>query len=205
MIIKHFTAGGYETNNYLLVCEETLEAVLIDAGGNFGKTMKLIEENNANLKLILHTHGHFDHIGGDSAIQKVTEAKVFIHKEDEFFMQVLEQQLILHGMPPVKPPEVNGFLEDGQEIEFGKIKLKVIHTPGHSPGGVCFLTGKSLFSGDTLFANSIGRHDLPRGSLEALINSIKNKLFTLDDDITVYPGHGSFTTIGHEKTHNPFF
>lgn len=205
MIIKHFTAGSYETNNYLLICKETRKAILIDAGGSFGKTMKLIKDNNAELKYILHTHGHFDHIGGTADIQKATNAKVLIHKEDEHFVKTLKQQLLMFGMPNAEPPKIDGFLEDGQEIETGTIKLKVIHLPGHSPGGIGFFADKVLFAGDTLFADSVGRTDLPGGSYEILGESIKNKIFTLDEDITIYPGHGGSTTIGHEKANNPFF
>lgn len=205
MIFKHFTAGIYETNNYLIICEKTREAALIDAGGNYEKTISLLKENNAELKYILHTHGHWDHIQGDNKLQKSTGAKVLINKEDEFLVKALEQQLLMHGINPELPPEINGFLEDNQEIQVGELKLKVIHTPGHSPGGVCFLAEKTLISGDTLFAESVGRTDLPGGSFEVLGNSIKNKLFTLPEDITVYPGHGPSTTIGHEKQNNPYF
>jgi glyoxylase-like metal-dependent hydrolase (beta-lactamase superfamily II) len=205
MIIKHFTAGEYETNNYLLICEETKEAALIDAGGNYETTVKLLKENNASLKYILHTHGHFDHIQGDVPLQKEFGAKVLIHKGDEFLVAALKQQLVLHGMKPVEPPVIDEFLEDGQEISVGNIKLKIIHTPGHSQGGVCFLTDKHLFCGDTLFQDNVGRTDLPGGSYKILGDSIKNKIFTLDEDITAYPGHGDFTTIGHEKENNPYF
>jgi len=111
----------------------------------------------------------------------------------------------MFGMKSAETPKIDGFLEDGQIIEVGNLKLKVIHTPGHSAGGVCFLVDKILFSGDTLFADSVGRTDLPGGSYETLGNSIKNKLFTLNEDITVYPGHGESTTIGYEKQNNPYF
>lgn len=206
MILKQFTAGEYETNNYILICEETNEAVLIDAGGNFAATVSLLKENNAELKYILHTHGHWDHIQGDWELQKnFPEVKTYIHKDDELFAKSLKQQLAAYGKNEIEPPQIDGFLEDSQVIEFGNIILKVIHTPGHSAGGVCFLTDKVLISGDTLFAESVGRTDLPGGSYETLKNSIKNKLFTLDEDITVYPGHGPATSIGYEKANNPFF
>lgn len=205
MILKHFTAGELETNNYLVICEETREAALIDAGGNYEKTAALLKENNAKLKYILHTHGHFDHIQGDWELQKNFDVKTFIHKNDEPLVKSLKQQLMVFGMKSAESPKIDGFLEDGQIIEVGSLKLKVIHTPGHTQGGVCFLTDKILFSGDTLFADSVGRTDLPGGSYEVLGNSIKNKLFILDEDITVYPGHGDSTTIGYEKQNNPYF
>ncbi|HBG49643.1 MAG TPA: MBL fold metallo-hydrolase [Cyanobacteria bacterium UBA9971] len=205
MILKHFTAGELETNNYLVICEETREAALIDAGGNYEKTAKFLKENNANLKYILHTHGHFDHVQGDWELQKNFDVKILIHKDDEPLVKSLKQQLMIFGMKSAEAPKIDGFLEDGQIIEVGNLKLKVIHTPGHTQGGVCFLIDKVLFAGDTLFAESVGRTDLPGGSYEALGNSIKNKLFTLDENIIVYPGHGPSTTIGHEKQNNPYF
>lgn len=205
MILRHFTAGEYETNNYLLICEDTKEAALIDAGGNYEATVKLLKENGASLKYILHTHGHFDHVQGDSQLQKEFGTKVLIHKGDEFFVKSLKQQLVMHGMRPSDPPEINGFLEDGQEISVGNLKLKVIHTPGHSEGGVCFLVDKCLFCGDTLFQDNVGRTDLPGGSYKTLGESIKNKIFVLDEDIIAYPGHGDSTSIGYEKKNNPYF
>lgn len=205
MILKHFTAGEYETNNYLVICEETREAALIDAGGNYEKTVSLLKETKAELKYILHTHGHFDHIQGDWEIQKNFDVKIFIHKNDEILAKSLKQQLMIFGMKSAESPKIDGYLEDGQIIEVGNLKLKVIHTPGHTSGGVCFLVDKTLLSGDTLFADNVGRTDLHGGSYEVLGNSIKNKLFTLDEDITVYPGHGPSTTIGHEKQNNPYF
>jgi len=205
MILKSFTAGIYETNNYLLICEKTKEAVLIDAGGNFETTEKFLKENKANLTYILNTHGHWDHILGDYELQKAFSAKVMIHKDDEYYLNMLQAQLVLHGVKPVPPPKIYGFLEDAQEITIGEIKIKVIHTPGHTPGGVSLLVGENLFSGDTLFHESVGRTDFPGSSHTALENSVKNKLFKLEDNTVVYPGHGVSSTIGHEKQHNPYF
>lgn len=207
MIIKQFTAGGYETNNYLVIDEATKQAALIDAGGDFEKTAKLIEENDAQLKYILHTHGHFDHIQGDAQIKKGFNQfgiKIFIHKEDEFLVQALQQQLMLHGMKNVEPVSIDEFLTDGQEIFVGNLKFTVIHTPGHSPGGVCFHVENHLFAGDTLFREEVGRADLPGGNYQVLKNSIQKKLFLLPDQTIVYSGHGITTTIGHEKIHNPY-
>ena len=205
MILKHFTAGEYETNNYLVICEETHEAALIDAGGNYKKTVDLLKETNSELKFILHTHGHFDHVQGDWELQKNFDVKTFIHKNDELLANSLKQQLMMFGMKSAESPKIDGYLEEGQIIEVGNIKLKVIHTPGHTSGGVCFLADKILISGDTLFADAVGRTDLPGGSYKILEDSIKNKLFILDEDITVYPGHGPSTTIGYEKENNPYF
>ncbi|EKE04063.1 MAG: hydroxyacylglutathione hydrolase (Glyoxalase II) [uncultured bacterium] len=205
MIIKTLVVGAFEVNNYLVFEENSQEAVLIDAGGDYKATRELADRNKVKIKYILNTHGHLDHVAGDYDIQTKEDAKVLLHKDDEFLVKALKQHLALYGMPEYEVPKIDEYIEDGQEIKAGGMTFKVIHTPGHSPGAVCYLIDNILFSGDTLFADSVGRTDLPGGSYEELGNSIKNKLFTLDENITVYPGHGPSTTIKHEKAHNPFF
>ena len=205
MIIKTLVVGSFEVNNYLVFEENSQEAVLIDAGGDYKATRELADKNKVKIKYILNTHGHLDHVAGDYDIQSKEDAKVLLHKDDEFLVKALKQHLALYGMPEYEVPKIDEYIEDGQEIKAGGMTFKVIHTPGHSPGAVCYLTDNVLFSGDTLFADSVGRTDLPGGSYEELGNSIKNKLFILDENITVYPGHGPSTTIKHEKAHNPFF
>lgn len=205
MIIKTLNIGSLRVNNYLVICEKTQEAALIDAGGDYQATVNLANENNAKIKYILNTHGHFDHIAGDSELQVKNKVKVFLHKEDESLVESFKNYLMLYDMPDYDPPKVNEFVNDGQEIKVGELNFKVIHTPGHSSGSVSYLIDNVLFSGDTLFAESVGRTDLPGGSYEAIKNSIINKLFVLDDNTIVYPGHGYSTTIGYEKVYNPFF
>ncbi|MFH0703176.1 MAG: MBL fold metallo-hydrolase [bacterium] len=205
MIIRTLNIGPFQVNNYLIVCRDTLESALIDAGGDYKATIKLASEYNAKIKYVLNTHGHLDHIAGDFDLQTKGGAKILIHKADEFLVNSLKEHLKTYGMPEYEPPKPDEFIEDGQEIKIGDLTIKVIHTPGHSPGSVCYLLNNILFSGDTLFADSVGRTDLPGGSYEELANSIKNKLFTLDDATIVYAGHGAATTILNEKLHNPFF
>ncbi len=205
MIIKTLTAGAFQVNNYIVICEKTKEAVLIDVGGEYQATIDILKQNNAELKYIFNTHAHLDHIAGDAEFQNKNNTKVLMHKEDEFLVDSFQEHLAMYGMPAYDTPSIDEFIEDGQELCVGELKFKVIHTPGHSPGGVCFLIEDTLFSGDTLFANSVGRTDLPKGSFEELQNSVKNSLFTLDENITVYPGHGPSTTIKNEKENNPFF
>ena len=204
MIIETLTVGAFQVNNYLVV-DENNDAVLIDAGGDYDATLKALKKYNAKLKYILNTHAHMDHIAGDYDLQTKLGAKVFLNKEDEFLFDAFQDHLKMFGMPYYKTPKVDEYIIDGQEIKLGNLHFKVITTPGHSPGSVCFLIDNVLFAGDTLFADTVGRTDLPGGSYEELESSIKNKLFTLDESIVVYAGHGASTTIEHEKYFNPFF
>ncbi len=205
MIIKKLTVGAFASNNYLVICEDTKEAVLIDAGGDYKATIREIEAAGADLKCIFYTHAHLDHISGDRELKKNLRVRTYLHTDDKFLVDMFRQQLKMFGMPQTESPVVDEFVKDGQELTVGNLKFKVIHTPGHSPGSVCYLVNDSLFAGDTLFADSVGRTDLPGGSYEQLKDSIVNKLFILDESIKVYSGHGSSTTIGYEKQNNPFF
>lgn len=205
MIIKKLIVSNFASNNYLVICEDTKDAVLIDAGGEYKPVLEEIKKNQANLKYIFYTHAHLDHISGDRQLKKTLQLKTFLHLDDQFLVDMFKDQLNMFGMPEVETPIVNEHIKDGQELMVGNLKFKVIHTPGHSPGSVCYLVEDALFSGDTLFADSVGRTDLPGGSYEDLRDSIVNKLFNLDENIKVYPGHGTSTTIGHEKLNNPFF
>ncbi|HSA06830.1 MAG TPA: MBL fold metallo-hydrolase [Candidatus Gastranaerophilales bacterium] len=205
MIIKTFTVGAFASNNYLVVCNKTKDAVLIDAGGDYNATIKELKSLQANLKYIFYTHAHLDHISGDFELKSKINVKTFLHKDDQFLVDKFKEQLFMFGMPQTETPLIDEYVEDGQILEVGALKFKVIHTPGHSPGSVSYLVNDVVFSGDTLFADSVGRTDLPGGSYEQLRDSIINKLFVLDDKIKVYPGHGESTTIGHEKQNNPFF
>lgn len=205
MIIKTLTLGVFSCNNYLIMCEETNDAVLIDASGDYDVTMQVANSMNANLKYIFHTHGHLDHISGDIELKAKAGAKIFIHKGDQDLVKKFKDQLMMFGLPDMEIPVIDEYINDGQTLKVGKLEFKVIHTPGHTPGCVCFLVDDMLFSGDTLFRESVGRTDLHGGSYEQIGNSIKNKLFTLDDDIKVFPGHGPTSSIGYEKENNPFF
>jgi len=204
MQIKHYITGVYDVNTYLLYDEETKEAVVIDYGGEFDELTDFIDSNNLKLKYILNTHGHFDHISGENTLQQEYGAPVYIHKKDEMTMNSLPIVLAGFGFPPKKPPKINCYVNEDLDLALGNEKIKVIETPGHTKGCVCYLVGDNLFSGDTLFYENVGRTDLPGGSFEELKSSIKNKLYTLPDNTKVFPGHGNFTSIGHEKLHNEF-
>lgn len=205
MIIKTMVVGPFQVNNYLVVCEETKEAVLIDAGGDLTKLEKRLEDTGATLKYIFCTHGHLDHIAGIADIQKKFGVKVYLHKEDDFLVDNFQDSLGMYGFPHYETPKIDEFYDEYQELKVGNLSFKVILTPGHSPGSVCLLAENNLFAGDTIFSRSVGRTDLPGGSYKQLKASIEDVIFALNPDITIYSGHGSITSVGEEKTHNPFF
>ncbi len=205
MLIRILTSGTFASNNYLVMCRKTHDAVLIDAGGDYEATMREVEDAGANLKYIFHTHGHLDHVAGDVELKAKAGVKTFIHKDDRFLVDRFKEQLMMFGLPDMEIPVIDEYIEHEQVLEAGGLNFRVIHTPGHSPGSVCYLVDDVLFSGDTLFRDSVGRTDLPGGSYEQLGDSVVNRLFVLDEGIKVYPGHGSATSIGYEKQNNPFF
>lgn len=204
MLIKKFNTGIYNVNTYLLYDETAKEAILIDIGGACPEAEKIIKEKNLNLKYILNTHGHFDHISGEKYFQEHYNVPIYAHKNDLFMIENLESILNLYGFPPAQPPKVTDFLTETTKLLLGEKEIQTIETPGHTQGSVCFLIDNNLFSGDTLFYEAIGRTDLPGGSFEKIQNSIKEKLFKLPDNTNVYAGHEQPTTIGHEKLNNFF-
>lgn len=204
MQLEILNMGLFKVNNYILFDEETKETILIDAGGDIDMTKNAIEKIGGNLKYLLNTHAHMDHIAGDYDIQKHYKVPVYIHNKDEEQIKYFKNYLQAVGMPDYNPPENVHFFDENETFKIGSKNIKVIHTPGHTQGGVCFLIDDMLFAGDTLFCESIGRTDLLGGDFNQLITSIKQKLFTLPDGIKVYPGHGPSTTIGHEKKHNSY-
>ncbi len=204
MIIKTLEVGPIMANCYILGCEETKEAVVIDPGDEADRILMTLAEDKLKVKYIINTHGHFDHVGANKELKEITKAELMIHAEDEPMLFELAQHAQAFGLTAENSPPADITIADNDEIKFGNITLKVIHTPGHSLGGVCLLTDKVLISGDTLFAGSIGRTDLPGGDYDTLISSIKTKLLCLDEETIVYTGHGPETSIGREKKINPF-
>lgn len=202
-IIKK-SLGQMGTNCYVLWDEKSLEAAVIDPGFEDQRIIDVIKQNKLTVKYILLTHGHFDHLGGVNQIRELTGAKVLIHVNDANCLTDPNRNLsILTGMSMELEP-ADGYLSEKENIIVGDINIRVIHTPGHSKGGICLLAENTLISGDTLFNTSIGRTDFADGDLTELLNAIELKLFMLDDATRVLPGHGEDTTIGYEKKNNPF-
>lgn len=208
-MLKSVVVGPLQVNCYILWDEtdETRPAFIIDPGADASKIQDIIKAEKLTPKYILHTHGHFDHVGADDALREVFEGlKAAIHVTDSFLINTAHEHASLFGLfvAPQTGPEI--VLKDKQTLSAGKLTLEVMHTPGHSAGSACFYekNQKMLFTGDTLFAESIGRTDLSGGSFDEIMDSINNKILPLGDDIAIYPGHGPESTIGHERKNNPF-
>jgi hydroxyacylglutathione hydrolase len=202
-IIKPVIVGYIYTNCYIAADPESKEGVVIDPGADFDKIWKNIEKYGIIVKKIVATHGHYDHLGAVNELRKKTKAEFMLHKEDVVFAEHPETNgSALFGDGTVSA-KADAFLKEGDVVKAGKLELKVIHTPGHSPGGISLYTDGELFSGDTLFLNSIGRTDFPNASYELIMESLA-KLMKLPDVTKVYPGHGQYTTIGEERKNNPF-
>jgi hydroxyacylglutathione hydrolase len=208
MIIDSLALGAYETNCYVLRSSESaMDCLIVDAGLGANKLIEFLQENHLNPVAVVLTHGHIDHIEGVAALQaEFSEIKVYIHKHDtEMLAEPFTNLSAMTGTPfSIEPADF--LLEDQSVIEQAGIKLKVLHTPGHTPGGICLYSEDEgvVFTDDTLFAESIGRTDFPNGNTEQLLQSIKEKLFVLPDTTKVYSGHGPSTSIAHEKKYNPF-
>jgi glyoxylase-like metal-dependent hydrolase (beta-lactamase superfamily II) len=197
--------GPIQANCYILGCERTKEAAVIDPGGDVDKILMTLTKDKLHCVYIINTHGHFDHTGDNKRLKEVTGAKLVIHRADA--PMILDQGSSggMWGMKVEDSPPPDFYVEERNVITFGDISLQVLHTPGHSPGGISLVSDKMVFVGDSLFAGSIGRTDLPGGDYEELIRNVKEKIFPLGDDIVIYPGHGPKTTVGREKRSNPFF
>jgi glyoxylase-like metal-dependent hydrolase (beta-lactamase superfamily II) len=198
--LKRFIAGPLAVNSYLLADPAGKEACLIDPGADGGKIKGFIAKNGFDLKFIINTHGHGDHIGSN----KDFGVPIYIHRLDKDFLADPRKNLSPLFMLSVRSPEASRLLEDGDVIEVGGLKLNVMHTPGHTPGSISLKLKETVFTGDTLFNMGVGRTDFAYGDEEALMNSIREKLLVLSDDTVIYPGHGEPSTIGKEKRANPF-
>jgi glyoxylase-like metal-dependent hydrolase (beta-lactamase superfamily II) len=207
MIIETFPVGLLQCNCTIIGSEQTREAVIIDPGDDVPRIVSRLAHHKLTARYIIATHGHIDHVGGFKDLKEATGAPVYLHEGDLFLYNALAMQAQLLGITPPSSTEVDARMDDGDEIGAGEIKLRVHHTPGHTPGSICFYSAGDdarLYAGDTLFMGSIGRTDLWGGSFEEIMDSLRNKVITLPDETVVIPGHGPATTIGREKRFNPF-
>lgn len=206
--VSTFPVGLYQCNCSIIYCEDTLEAIVIDPGSEADLILQKIENQGLKVKYLLHTHAHLDHFSATAAVKGKCQAAAVLHKEDLFLYNLHEAQSSMLGLPPTTITKIDHFLEDEQTFAFGKGEISTIFTPGHTPGSSSFSLELDnelfLFSGDTLFSGGIGRTDLPGGDSDLIVKSIKNRLYTLDGDCRVIPGHGPNTLIGKEKRSNPF-
>lgn len=200
MYLKTLIVGMMEANCYIVGDESTKEVFIIDPGGDYKKIKRIIDIDELKPQAVINTHGHGDHIGADGEFG----LPVWIHRLDAEFLQDPSKNLSGAFGFLLKTKEATRFLEDGNILKIGKYELEVIHTPGHTPGSICLKGEGVIFTGDTLFCEGIGRTDFLYGSQEDIIRSIKERLLRLLDDYVVYPGHGPISTIGNEKTNNPF-
>lgn len=207
--IEIFMVSPFQENTYLLY-DNTQKAIIFDPGfydtTEQQKLIDFVQEKQLIIKKVINTHCHIDHIYGNAFVKKQFGVELYINQNDEFLLQMAQQQCDLFGLNPIENTTPEHYLTEKDTIKFGESELKIIHVPGHSPGSLVFYneTQKFLICGDVLFNGSIGRSDLPQGNQKLLVSSIKNKLLLLDNETIVFPGHGPHTTIGDEKKHNPF-
>jgi hydroxyacylglutathione hydrolase len=210
MIVESQAVGPFFKNGFVVGCEDTREAVLIDPGDEVASLLAFAERSGLSIRHILLTHAHVDHVTGVAAAKRALNVPIHLHKDDLFLYDRAVEMGAMFGLTVEPQPPIDRFYIPAQTIPFGTCEARVHHTPGHCPGGVCLqigkanTSGKELFVGDTLFAGSIGRTDLPGGDYDTLIASIRNVLFPLGDDAIVHSGHGPDTTIGKERRSNPF-
>ena len=203
MILHTVVTGALEANCYILGCEETNKAAVIDPGEDAEKIISVIEENRLDPVYILLTHGHSDHIGAVRILREKYDAQILLHRDDERLYLSAPAYAEIFGLEMEKPPALDRYIEAEEKIRVGGFDLIVLHTPGHTMGSVCFLGKKEVFTGDLIFAGGVGRTDLPGGNGEMLRDSINRKIFTLPESTIIYPGHGPSTTVFAEKRDNP--
>jgi len=207
VILKKLVVGPFAANCYIVGSELTKEGVIIDPGDEARQILKKVKDLQLDIKVIVLTHGHIDHIGGVKEVKEATGAEVAIHTDDAKSVSGQEGRLIsmlVSGLSYPAPSSPDRLLNGGDSIDIGDLNFLVLHTPGHTPGGICLLGNGVMFTGDTLFKYGVGRTDLPGGSYSQLMNSLHTKLMVLPDETIVYPGHGPETTIGAERRSNPY-
>ncbi|NOQ23655.1 MAG: MBL fold metallo-hydrolase [Candidatus Aegiribacteria sp.] len=204
-IIHRIPTGPLDVNCYIVGCHHSRECVIIDPGGHGERIVETLEGLGLNPIALIDTHGHFDHIGGNAYLMaRMDSLRLYLHADDLHYLRNAREHADYWSMPFEDSPEPTNLLQGGEEIEAGRLRLKIIHTPGHSPGGISIYMPGHVFTGDALFEGSIGRTDLPGGDYDLLISSIREKLLVLPGDTIVHPGHGPESTIAEERMNNPF-
>lgn len=208
MLIKKLTVGPFQCNCTIVGCEKTKEAVIIDPGDEPERINHLVKSLGLKPKYLLHTHAHLDHVGGTFGVQEQLGGESCLHREDLILFENVPMQAALFNLPPPPTGKIDQFIEEGDCLKFGEHRVEILYTPGHTPGSVSFYlpgeAGDQIFTGDTLFFGSIGRTDLWGGDYNQILKSIHEKLLPFGDKTLIHPGHGPDSTIGAEKSHNPF-
>ena len=204
LLVHQLSVGPLQVNCFVVACQRTREAMVIDPGDDGPRILQLAESNGYQVKKIVNTHGHFDHIGANQPVKEATGAVLMMHEADLPLLQNARNHAQAYGLTVSPSPDPDKFLNEGDVFSVGEQSFSIFHVPGHSPGSICLLSDGHLFVGDVLFAGSVGRTDLPGGDFDALIEGVREKLFRLPADTIVHPGHGPDTTIGREKQTNPF-
>jgi glyoxylase-like metal-dependent hydrolase (beta-lactamase superfamily II) len=210
MVVEQTAVEPFHKNGFVLGCEETREGIVIDPGDDVELQLEAVERHGLSIRHILLTHAHLDHVTGVARAKEALGVPVWLHRDDNFLYEGVVQQGLAFGFAVAPQPPIDRFYEGEGPLHFGRYQVRVLHTPGHCPGGVCLAVSRdrdpaaTLFVGDTLFAGSIGRTDLPGGDMDTLRRSIRQVLFAFPDDTVVWPGHGPATTIGEERRTNPF-
>ncbi len=204
MILHTLTVGPLGVNCYIIGDDKTRQAIIVDPGGNARDILDTLRREQLKTLAIVNTHAHFDHVIALTEIRTQTHAPFYLHVDEVQILAGVQLGAGMFGFPMAQPAPAEHLLKDGDQVQVGTMSLKVLHTPGHTPGGICLWRDGHVFVGDTLFQGSIGRTDFPGGDYGTLMRSIRDKLLTLPDETLVYPGHGEPTTIGEERQLNPF-
>jgi len=204
MLIETVPVGPLQVNCHIVGCPETRQAMVIDPGAEGERILQLLESLQLRLQLVVNTHAHFDHIGGNAVLVRQPDVELLLHPDELPLLARAVDQAAAYGLQTTPSPQPTRLINEGERVEFGTLGFDVLHLPGHSPGGICLSGHGHLFAGDVLFAGSVGRTDLPGGDHQLLISGIRNKLLILPGATVVHPGHGPDTTIEAEKLYNPF-